>query len=162
MLSELSKQFRNLRLSSTNVEIMDKYRDFDEMPKDEIKKIIFNEIATNASNSNASLKKRTSYLFTISDLIEELTPKEFSQIIPIDKEFDGAKFEMRDYFTTIEFIENIGWNHKIPNGFEFLMNYWNQDVIMYAVNLMTTISDYQQRQTGKSIMQTFLEDQGVI
>lgn len=158
MLSELSNDFKNFRLATKNLEIMDKYNDFKEMTKDELRQIIFNEITTNASRIYASLKKRTTYLFTISDLIEKFTPKEFTQIIPIQKDFNGAKTEVRDYFSTIEFIKSIGWDNKIPNGFEFLMNYWNMDVLVYTVNLMTTISDYQQRQTGKSIMQTFLED----
>lgn len=75
MLSELSNDFKNFRLATKNLEIMDKYNDFKEMTRDELRQIIFNEISTNASRIDASLKKRTTYLFTISDLIEKLRLK---------------------------------------------------------------------------------------
>ena len=56
MLSELSNDFKNFRLATKNLEIMDKYNDFKEMTKDELRQIIFNEITTNASRIDASLK----------------------------------------------------------------------------------------------------------
>ena len=42
MLSELSNDFKNFRLATKNLEIMDKYNDFKEMTKDELRQIIFN------------------------------------------------------------------------------------------------------------------------
>ncbi|WP_289891448.1 hypothetical protein [Virgibacillus pantothenticus] len=35
----------------------------------------------------------------IQDTTGKLTPKEFMNIFPIDKEFDGDKYEMKDYST---------------------------------------------------------------
>lgn len=111
--------------------------------------------------SKESLKERQEYLETLTNCIQCLTPKEFIQVIPIKKDFKGCKTETRDYFSTIEFIEAIGWDKKIPNGFEFLINYWADEVFMLSVWAMEVVSDFQQRQTGKSIMERFCEDQGI-
>ncbi|KRN31132.1 hypothetical protein [Liquorilactobacillus mali] len=111
---------------------------------------------------NLSLKFRTSYMFTITDLIEQLTPKQFCQIIPIKKDFSGHKWGCKDYFYTRDWIEkNIGWDSKIPDGFQFLMEYWADDIFNLSSWMMTVISDNQRRQSGKSLFKKFAEENGI-
>ena len=158
MLSDLSQRFKKVRLLANNVSLMDKYQDFDDFSKDELRKLIFNEIMTNASDiKDKSLKNRQTYAITFCDLIQKLTPREFTKIIPIRKDFNGYKTSTKDYFTTVDFIDEIGWDNKIPNGFEFLMNYYQLDVLVFAVGLMDIVSDSRQRQTGKPLIQEFFE-----
>lgn len=158
MLSDLSKQFRTLRLVTHNMDLMSEYQDFDEFSKNELKQLIFDEIMTNASDiKNKSLKNRQTYAITFCDLVQKFTPREFTEIIPIRKDFNGYKNSTKDYFTTVKFINEIGWDNRIPNGFEFLMNYYQLDVLVFVVGLMGIVSDSKQRQTGKSIIQEFLE-----
>lgn len=114
------------------------------------------------AGGNVSLKNRQLYMDMTCHMIEQLTPREFSQIFPIAKEFKNQRFGVRDYFETVEFIGKIGWDKKIPDAFEFMMNYWNMEVLNYVVKLMGIVNDSRQRQTGKSVMQEFIERNGVI
>ncbi|MFT8425743.1 MAG: hypothetical protein ABF630_09800 [Liquorilactobacillus sp.] len=109
-----------------------------------------------------SLRWRETAMFMFNDLIEGLTPRQFYQVIPIRKQFDGKKYEVRDYFTAREFIEKkIGWDNKIPNGFEFLMNYWDRKINLIAVWAMDVVNDSRQRKSGKSIFEEFARENGI-
>lgn len=109
-----------------------------------------------------SLRWRETAMFMFNDLIEGLTPRQFYQAIPIRKQFDGEKYEVRDYFTAREFIEKkIGWDNKIPNGFEFLMNYWDRKINLIAVWAMDVVNDSRQRKSGKSIFEEFARENGI-
>lgn len=114
------------------------------------------------SYQEMSLRWRETMMFMFNDLIEGLTPRQFYQAIPIRKQFDEKKYEVRDYFTAREFIEKkIGWDNKIPNGFEFLMNYWDWKINLIAVWSMDVVSDSRQRQSGKSIFEEFARENGI-
>lgn len=102
------------------------------------------------------------WLFTLSDSIEKLTPRQFEQIFPIDKQFKGRKEGWKDYYSVTDWIgENIGQDNKIPNGIEFIFEYLNPDVQIAAVKAMKIISKFHQRQTGKNMFFEFLEEQGI-
>lgn len=162
MQGSLTKQFKLIRINDQNLKIIHSHKNMTELSKDELKKLIFGEIVQCKAGGDVSLKNRQLYMEMTCHMIEQLTPKEFSQIFPITKEFKNWKFGIRDYFDTVEFIEKIGWDKKIPDAFEFMMNYWNTEVLEYTIKIMDIVSDSRQRQTGKSVMQEFLEQEGVI
>lgn len=162
MDKRMVNDFKKLRLSAQLIDLLNSEDSFDDFSKEKLMKFIFSEITSGFALQNSSLKARQAYLFTISSLIEKLTPKEFTQIFPIEKDFKSHKFEIRDYYDTKEFIEEIGWNDLIPNGFEFLVNYLNKSVFIFMLDMMGIVSDSEQRKTGKSLAQEFFEQNGVI
>lgn len=100
------------------------------------------------------------WLFTLVDLIEELTPRQFEQIFPIKKYFKGYKYGERDYFSVVNWIdEHIGQDNKIPNGIEFLFKYRNDVADEAAINAMMIINKFHRRQNGKGLIEAFLENQ---
>ena len=100
------------------------------------------------------------WLFTLVDLIEELTPRQFEQIFPIKKYFKGYKYGERDYFSVVNWIdEYIGQDNKIPNGIEFLFKYRNDVADEAAINAMMIINKFHRRQNGKGLIEAFWEAQ---
>lgn len=130
----------------------------------EMQKLVLAEIKQFDEDSfnDVSLKTRTQWMFIVTGLIEKLTPRQFCQIIPIEKDFRGHKYGCRDYFSAKKFIEDeIGWDSKIPNGFQFLMEFWSDDVFDLSAWMMTVVSDNQQRWSGKSTFEIFAEKKGI-
>lgn len=109
-----------------------------------------------------SPEDRHAYMERIVDITSLITPRQFMTIFPIDKEYDGEKYGIRDYFTTIEdAVKPNGIDKPIKEPFKFLMNYWNHDVLLFVVNMTTAMSDIHKEKTGKSLFTQFLEDNGL-
>lgn len=73
------------------------------------------------------------------NLIALLTPREFMTIFPIDKDFDGERFEMKDYFYTMQIAKDVGLDTPIINAFNFLWDYYNRDTRHFMVHLTGAI-----------------------
>lgn len=93
----------------------------------------------------------------ILDLMTLITPREFITMFPIKKEFDGQKYECKDYFYTQEYLSTINLDEPISEPFEFLWDYWNSETARFLMNMMGAMSDVRKEQTGKGVMQEFLE-----
>ena len=73
----------------------------------------------------------TENLFTISELykslVASLTYREFMEIYPIDKRYDGARWGTRDYYSTMEFLSDIDLDSKISNEENLMDLFWEYD-----------------------------------
>lgn len=72
----------------------------------------------------------------IQTFMSQLTPREFMQIFPIEKDYDGDKSGCKDYFYTIKFIESIGFDAPIgmeKSLFRFLWEYHNWEIGVFVV-----------------------------
>lgn len=99
----------------------------------------------------------------VNDMVECLTPNEFMQMFPITKDYDGEKYEVKDYFYCTEYISHMDINKPIgqENGPEFLMEYWNWDINRYMCTWMVIVNRMHQTQGGRDITEEFFESQGV-
>ena len=97
----------------------------------------------------------------LDETLKQLTPLQFAQAFPITKEYNGHTWGSKDYYTVTDWIgENVGWNNKIPNGIEFLLEYLNINVQLTAVRIMNILGKFHQRQTGRDMLIDFLKSQG--
>lgn len=117
----------------------------------------------NASHVNEwTWKDRKTWLECVDCLTGCLTPRMFNQIFPIKKEYDGYKYSMKDYFSTVDYIEEkIGWDNQIKNGLGFLYEYDNDDVLQASIVTMEVIDSINKRQTGESIFERFAKENGI-
>jgi hypothetical protein len=98
----------------------------------------------------------------ICSMVGVMTPGEFISMFPVAKEFDGEKYERKDYFYTMNYIREFGMNSIIgENASEFLMEYWNWDITEFMVYWMEVVSQMHILQGGKDILLEFMEEQGV-
>lgn len=74
-------------------------------------------------------------------LIAQCTPREFMKIFPIDKKYDGEKWQIKDYFSCIKGIREKGIDATIGNDvFSFLWDYYNSDTMSYVVVMISILS----------------------
>ncbi|MGN6713404.1 hypothetical protein [Anaerocolumna jejuensis] len=104
--------------------------------------------------------------FTLMDFIMEslgeLTPQELMIMFPITKSYEGHKYQSKDYFTTLEDIRKYPVNEPIgrDNIFSLLWDYRNWDLNFFLVEYTSVMSDLNRLDTGKGIMEQFMEENG--
>lgn len=92
-----------------------------------------------------------------------LTLRNFVTTFPIEKDFDGAKWECKDYFYTMEVLKDMDGDKPIgrDNISNLLWDYQNHELRHAYVEYTSAMSDIYRSQTGKGIAETWLEDMGV-
>lgn len=96
----------------------------------------------------------------LTDLMDQITPRQLMSIFPINKEYDGDKYEMKDYFYTIKKCKNHGLDKPLENSFNFLWDYYNRDTGAFIVNYLSTLSDVSRKMGGQGLMETYLAEIG--
>ena len=93
------------------------------------------------------------YPATLMYLIERLTYKEFMQIFPIEKSYDGDKWECKDYFSTMDYLKDMDLDDVIgENAFDLIWEYHNKYVRKFGVKYMMYIEKEYVNQGGKSFI----------
>lgn len=144
-----------------------KYETAREYDLDTLTKIIWTSVkmisALEPTNDGQVLLESGLPLLTfINGSMSLLKPKEFERIFPIDKEYDGEKYDMKDYFYTRKYIDEFGEDRVIGDEIEeFLWEYQNRTIRIYMVKTLKIMSSIRRFETGKGIMEGFLEEQGV-
>lgn len=92
-----------------------------------------------------------------------LTLRNFVTTFPIDKTYDGAKWECKDYFYTMDVLSKMEWDAPIgrDNISELLWDYDNADLRHAYIQFTTAMSAIYRSQTGKGIAETWLDDLGI-
>ncbi|WKY47158.1 hypothetical protein Q5O24_12430 [Eubacteriaceae bacterium ES3] len=116
-----------------------------------------------AANYN-ELQSQNVFIQTVNYMIGKLSPAEFMTIFPITKTYGGERYEMKDYFYTMEKIKEHGLNKPIGDEeavTSFLWDYVNIEVRLFMVRYMEIISRFSEFHTGKSTLERFIENEGL-
>lgn len=99
----------------------------------------------------------------VNEIIAQHTPREFMQMFPISKEYDGKKYGWKkDYFYCIESIKQNGIDEPIGEDvFSFLWDYMNCDTEFYLVAMTSIISAMSVLSGGSDPTLDFLSEIGV-
>lgn len=125
----------------------------DNRNKELIKKTVFNGVKMIVTGQGENLKNyddtetQFQLISHVKSLIGYLTPREFMQLFPIRKDFNGHKWQSKDYFYTRDYIEKLDPNIPIDEQEDPLMFIWeyaNWDITEFNVNLMGYLSDLRQ------------------
>lgn len=92
-----------------------------------------------------------------------LTLRNFVNTFPIDKTYDGEKWQCKDYFSTMEVLSKMDWDKPIGRDelSELLWDYYNADLRHAYIEFTTAMSAIYRAQTSKGIMEQFCEDHGI-
>lgn len=101
------------------------------------------------------------FVSTILGLIETLTPNEFMNLFPIDKEYKGHKWGIKDYFYTRDYINSLNPNEPIKDALTFIWEYTNQEIARFNVFVMNCISNLRKLQGKPSLMEEWADMNGV-
>lgn len=97
------------------------------------------------------------------EVVSNLTPADLISIFPINKKYDGHKYQTKDYFSTIEAFQSYGMDEPIrttENAASILWDFVNINILMYQVKILGIISKLRKMDTGKELFEEFLENQG--
>ena len=137
--------------------ILDRYNNnLDQELKPIIKKLTFYGVgAINGAHLNMEpVEWRFRFADTVKGFMATLTPKEFINIFPIMKEFDGKRMEMKDFFSTMEYINELKQDEPIGDQIlDFLWEYHNIHIRLFTVRLMSLMSDLRRAAGYPGIME---------
>lgn len=101
----------------------------------------------------------------ILSLIEYIRPKDFISIFPIKKDYNGEKLQSKDYFYVNQLLteRNIYFPIKMTweNGFSFLWDYNNDDILIFLLKVIKSISNLRVINGEKDLMVEFCEKNNI-
>lgn len=101
---------------------------------------------------------------TMQDLnssIRELYIKDFINMFPILKEYDGKRYECKDYFSTTEYLSTLNTNDRFETEEkiqEFFSYYYNNDIINYVVKQYLIVDKLRRFENMPSLMESFIDE----
>ena len=102
--------------------------------------------------------ERFQYLDTIVNMIGLLRPMELLQLFPVTKIYDGDKYQVKDYYYTMEALNKLDQDKPIgKEAFALLWDYTNWDISEFMVLMMGTMNMAGMYQ-GKQDMTDFIFD----
>ena len=85
---------------------------------------------------------------SIKSLMTNITYREFIQLFRITKEYDGDKFGMKDYYSTIDYLKDFNLDDLIHDPEELIMEYYNPLILALGVEYMTVVSEMSRNHFG--------------
>lgn len=126
--------------------------------KDTLKSLIYYGVKlTNSNNKDRDIE----VIQTVIKAIEELTAREFMQVFPIDKVYDGETYGVKDYLSNMEQIKDIGIDLIIEDSFSFLYDYVNMDTRKFTVQVMNVTDDVRLQEGKVSIIEEVMAGAGM-
>lgn len=101
-------------------------------------------------------EEKFAYISIVKDCLKKITYGEFVQMFPIDKEYDGAKLEMKDYYSTMKYLDGKFVDSYIEEPLELIFEYNNWYIIEFGVAVMSVTSEMHKIQTGIGITEAFM------
>lgn len=135
-----------------------------------LKKIVFygvNTVITEPRKeyiTQEDCNEQLKLLNIIKDLIGCLTPIELMQVFPVEKKYNGKKFEMKDYYSTMEIIhqldQNVSLLHQVDMN-DFLWDYQNFIISRFVLKMINAVDDHRRLQGEESMVVEFLKERGI-
>ena len=102
------------------------------------------------------------YAETVRGFMTNLTPREFTNLFPINKRYDGHKSESKDYFSTINYLKTLDQDQPIGQNIDdFLWEYMSSELHIFLVHLFGFASDLRRLDGRPGIVEEWAEQNGV-
>lgn len=102
------------------------------------------------------------FVSIVKDLMALLTPIEFIQMFPIDKDYKGSRWGLKDYFYTRDYINSIEQDKPIGEEIpKFLWEYQNKDITDFNVCCMEAMSNLRKLDGLPSLAEEFADAMGL-
>lgn len=120
------------------------------------KKLVYWSIRYLPHYENDNVEEKFTYISCLKNCLKKLTYREFINLFPITKEYDGAKWEMKDYYSTMEYLNDKSLDDYIEDPLDLIFEYDNWYIIEFGVQVMSVTSDINKIQTGIGITEAFM------
>lgn len=100
---------------------------------------------------------------TIGGLLAALTPRQILQTFPPEKSYDGARYQCKDYFTTMESVRAYPLDKPIGEEklFDFLWDYMNPDTGEFMIRKLQVLDMFRRSQGQPGMMEAFMAERGI-
>lgn len=113
-------------------------------------------------NTREKLEAWLRFSGIIKSMMGLITPTELIQIFPITKDFDGSRWECKDYFYTMEKLREHGLDEPIGEAIEELLwDYMNPHTRNFTVNILSIVDDLRRLDGEKGMFEEFAEQNGI-
>ena len=121
-----------------------------------------NEILKDEIYDYKELSEMFEVIEAIKIAISLLTPNELITVFPIEKRYDGEKYQIKDYYFTLEKLQQIGMNNIIRGRIdELLWDYQNKDIMDFQLNSINIISHLYKYETGESLAEKWAKENDI-
>lgn len=169
----------NRQYHNTVSSLFEKYKSIDEWSQDELMKValcgvkyINYAIDIDAINHRLDSTYQTPFevkqnsfnlIDAIFGIIGRIKLKNLIKIFPIDKTYDGDKWDCKDYFFTMNVLKEKGLDNAVGRDgvFDLMWDYMNKELREFTVFYMSCMSAMYKKQTGVSFAEKFCEDNGI-
>ena len=87
------------------------------------------------------LEKALEFLNSIQTIMEFLTPRDFINLFPIEKEYHKEALKPKDYFHTKRYLQTLDMDKPIGAKInDFLINYHNWQIYSFILNSMEILT----------------------
>lgn len=95
----------------------------------------------------------------VYNFIGFLTIRDLVTMFPIRKDYDGEKYQCKDYFYTVDVLSKMDWDEPIgrDNVFSLMWDYCNEDLERILGEYMCLVSELHKKKTGKGFAEVFAE-----
>lgn len=111
------------------------------------------------------LMEEFSFVNLMYQIMGHLTLNQIKGIFPLDKEYDGAKWQCKDYFYAVEHLKGINPDdllcHQFSDMEDFTWVYWNRDIFELDAVMIDIASDIRRFEGEKGIVEEWMQKQGV-
>lgn len=113
-------------------------------------------------NNSYELHQRFQNFCSVTDILGTLTPRIILCYFPLTKYYKGAKYQEKDYFTSMKMIDQIGLDNVIGDQIEdFLWDYVNKDLKEFEVKKLISLSNLRRSEGYKGLAEAFAEKEGI-
>lgn len=90
------------------------------------------------------------YYQVVLSYIGMCTPRQFVNIFPIAKRYDGSKHNTQDYYSTMQVLEGYGMDRQLgKNASHLLWDYANTDTRSFLVGYWNVLDELQRMDSEK-------------
>ena len=112
-----------------------------------LRKIVFHGVKTicftpiNKDNvSFEDFQRLFQIICYVKDYMSRLTPSQFVAIFPIEKKYDGEKWECEDFFSTVEYLNTLDTHSPIGDMIDDLLwEYTNSDIRRFNITSLVVM-----------------------
>ena len=133
-----------------------------------INKALFNGIKyvkyvnLDAKMTYDELKEVYHNILMVKELMRYVCPYFFLLHFPIIKDYNGKKFEAKDFYSTMEYLSTINLEDPLLDNLEeFLWQYYNQDLMAFALREIMIVEKLRRFEGKEGIMEGFMHEMGV-
>lgn len=125
-------------------------------------KIVNQYIKENKTIEYEDLLKILEFIELVKIIVSLLTPNELITVFPIEKRYDGEKYQIKDYYFTLEELQKIGMNNIIRERVdELLWDYQNKDIREFQINSINILSHLYKYETGESLTEKWAKESNI-